>query len=61
MKEFTLQIDKRAMVQGNLNELSFIGHVVQEISTMKRAKIKPALKFLYKGWDSQNELPRFKH
>ena len=41
------EIDKKAMLQGNLNALSFISHVVQEISTMGRAKIKPALSNQY--------------
>ena len=29
------EIDKKAMFQGNLNALSFIGHLVQEISTTR--------------------------
>ena len=41
------KIEKKARLQGNLNSLSFIRHVVQEISTMRWAKTKTSLSNQY--------------
>lgn len=41
------EINLDTMLQGDLDSLSFIGHVVPEISTTRRAKIKSALSNQY--------------
>ena len=41
------EIDKKTILQGKLNVLLFTGLVVQEMPTMRRAKIKPVLSNQY--------------